>query len=175
MVIRIKRKLYFKPRFCPGCGKTCLFCRHYLSLNCKECHHRKRVIAKRARHRRHNREKYTKSYFRMRRRLIREHPYCALCQSETRLTVHHVGGGCEHYTVLCDECHQAYERWNNKRKAKQWKKNILIAGSRSWRNITRAAQFHFLMYCYRTQTCRRLERREARLAFASSAKENITN
>lgn len=126
MVIRIKKKLYFKPRLCPDCGKPCLFCKCHLSQRCKRCHkkhdkkrHNRRGHIKRCISRKRGLTKYTHKYQRMRKQLIKKHPYCALCGSEIRLTVHHVGGGCEHYTVLCDDCHQAYERWNNKRKAKQ--------------------------------------------------------
>ena len=123
MIVRIKKKLYFKPRLCPDCGKLCLFCKCHLAQRCKKCH--KRHDKKRHNRRSHlsrrafDRAKYSQKYKRMRKRLIKGHPYCALCGSEIRLTVHHVGGGCEHYTVLCDDCHQAYERWNNKRKVKQ--------------------------------------------------------
>ena len=122
MVIRIKKKLYFKPRLCPDCGRLCLFCKCHLSQRCKRCH--KKHGKKRHNRRSHlnrrvfDRLKYGTKYKRMRKRLIKEHPYCALCGSETCLTVHHVGGDCEHYTVLCDRCHQAYERWNTKRRAK---------------------------------------------------------
>lgn len=123
MIVRIKKKLYFKPRLCPDCGRTCLFCRCHLSQRCKRCHkkhdnwkhHKKSHIKRRA----IQKLKYNPKYKRMRKRLIKTHPYCALCGSKIRLTVHHVGGGCEHYTVLCDECHQAYERYNTKRKVKQ--------------------------------------------------------
>lgn len=186
MVIRIKKKLYFKPRLCPDCGKLCLFCRHYLSLRCKECHKRKKSH-------RHNKKwgdrrkmlrrmgcyKYDKAYQRLRKKMLKEHPYCALCGSEIRLTVHHVGGGCEHYTVLCYDCHQAYERWNNIRKAKLWKKqpmtNRLTGGLISWRNIMRRVQFRCRMFFCRIQILRALGHREARSAVLNSARENLTN
>lgn len=133
MVIRIKRKLYFKPRLCPDCGKPCLFCKHYLAQRCKKCHevhckkrHNRKGHLKRRALQKLGKTKYTKRYFRIRKHLLKEHPFCSLCGSETQLTVHHVGGGCEHYTVLCDTCHQAYERWNNKRKAKKCIRRIGI-------------------------------------------------
>ena len=122
MLIRIKKKLYFKPRLCPDCGKPCFFCKCHLSQRCKRCHkkrHNRHSHIKRRISRKRSLTKYTHKYQRMRKRLIKEHPYCALCGSEIRLTVHHVGGGCEHFTVLCDRCHQEYERLNNKRKAKK--------------------------------------------------------
>lgn len=179
MVIRIKKKLYFKPRLCPDCGKPCLFCKCHLSQRCKLCHkkhekwkhHKKSHIKRRV----IQKLKYNKKYKRMRKRLIREHPYCALCGSEIRLTVHHVGGGCEHYTVLCDDCHQAYERWNNKRKVIRCRKKILIDGSNLLKNTMRIARFHCLMYYYRIRLRLALERPEARLAFVSSASGNTTN
>lgn len=122
MVIRIKKKLYFKPRLCPDCGKLCLFCKCHLSQRCKQCHkiHNKKRHNRRSHlnRRAFDRIKYGAKYKRMRKCLITEHPYCALCGSEMNLTVHHVGGGYEYYTVLCDKCHQAYERWNIKNKAK---------------------------------------------------------
>lgn len=186
MVIRIKKKLYFKPRLCPECGKLCLFCRHYSSLRCKKCHkrkmnnrHHKKWGDRRKMQRRLGVYKYNKAYQRVRKKMIKEHPYCSLCGSETRLTVHHVGGGCEHYTVLCDDCHQAYERWNNIRKAKLWKKqlvrNRLTGGLNSWRNIMRRVQFHCRMFFYRIQILLAFGRREARSAVLNSARENITN
>lgn len=122
MVIRIKRKLYFKPRRCPVCRQIRLFVRCPLAKCCKKCHERQRRINRMAERRRQRKEgtyKYNSHYRSVRKSLIKTHPFCSLCGSETQLTVHHVGGGCEHYTVLCNECHQAYERWNNKRKAKK--------------------------------------------------------
>lgn len=179
MIVRIKKKLYFKPRLCPDCGKPCLFCKCHLSQRCKRCHkkhdnwrhHKKNHIKRRA----IQKIKYNPKYKRMRKRLIKEHPYCSLCGSEIRLTVHHVGGSCEHYTVLCDDCHQAYERWNNKRKATICKKKILIGGLNLWKNTMRIARFHCLMYYYRIRLRLALERPEARLDFASSASGNTTN
>lgn len=182
MVIRIKKKLYFKPRLCPDCGKPCLFCKCHLSQRCKRCHkkhdkkrHNRRGHIKRCISRKRGLTKYTHKYQRIRKRLIKEHPYCALCGSEIRLTVHHVGGGCEHYTVLCDDCHQAYERWNNKRKAIRCRKKILIGGSNLWKNTMRTVRFHCLMYYCRIRLRLALEPQEARLAFASSASGNTTN
>lgn len=122
MVIRIKRKLYFKPRRCPSCNKLCLFVPWPSARHCKECsaaYRKETKKIKRKQRRAMGKWKYDSHYQRARKRAIKNHPYCALCGSEIRLTVHHVGGSSEHYTVLCDECHQAYERWNNRRKVKR--------------------------------------------------------
>lgn len=119
MIIRLKKKLYFKPRLCPVCRKMRLFVRCPLARCCKKCHERQRRISRMAERKRQRKAgvyKYNSHYKSIRKKALKEHPYCALCGSEIRLTVHHVGGGCEHYTVLCDDCHQAYERWNNKRR-----------------------------------------------------------
>lgn len=186
MVIRIKKKLYFKPRLCPDCGKPCLFCKCHLSQRCKQCHkkhdkkrHNRRSHLKRRISRKRGLTKYTHKYQRMRKQLINEHPYCSLCGSEIRLTVHHVGGECEHYTVLCDDCHQAYERWNNIRKAKLWKKqlmkNRLTGGLNSWKNIMRRVQFRCRICFCRIQMSLALGHQEAHSAVLSSARENITN
>lgn len=179
MIVRIKKKLYFKPRLCPDCGKTCLFCRHYLAERCIKCHKRRHDRDRRRTKRRQKRHaglyKYTKSYQHRRKREIDAHPYCALCGSEIRLTVHHVGGGSEHYTVLCDDCHQAYERWNHKRKVIRCRKKILIGGSNLWKNTMRTVRFHCLMCYYRIRLRLALEHQEARLAFVGSASGNTTN
>lgn len=133
MVVRIRKHLYLKPRHCPDCGKICLFCRCYKAERCGDCHKRKRDRVRRrlrryvARHA--DNYKYDKSYWRRRRRILKEHPYCALCGATENLTTHHVGGGDEHLTVLCDECHQAYEKYNNKRKDKGCIRKIGISAS----------------------------------------------
>ena len=97
MVVRIKRNLFFKPRFCPDCGKTCLFCRHYLANRCEECHKKQQIRKKRRNERIKKKQagsyKYGKAYQRRRKRTIKQHPYCALCGSVDDLTKHHVGGG----------------------------------------------------------------------------------
>lgn len=178
MVIRIKKKLYFKPRLCPGCGKICLLCRHYMSQRCKECHRQHKNEKKQHKRRKARRlgiSKYTSNYRRRRKRLIKQHPYCALCGVETHLTVHHVGGGCEHYTVLCDDCHQAYERWNNIKKGRIWRTKKLTNGLSLWRNIMRRAQFHCRMFFCRIRLLPALERQEVRSVALNSARENITN
>lgn len=121
-MIKIKRKMYFKPRRCPECHKICLFVRTPKAKCCPKCHKKQRRISKRA-NKRHQRRtgtyKYGAHYQSVRKRVIRNHPYCALCGTTMNLTMHHVGGGCEHFTVLCDRCHQEYERLNNKRKDKK--------------------------------------------------------
>ena len=124
MVIRLKKKLFFKPRRCPMCGKRCYFCDWWTAVHCKKCAKKHRLDKKHAKIREARKThtyKYTKSYFCRRKRLIEEHPYCSLCGCTENLTTHHVGGKSEHLTVLCDKCHQQYEAINNKRKGgKKW-------------------------------------------------------
>lgn len=182
MIIKIKKRLFLKPRRCPVCNRFRLFARHPSARCCKKCHELQRRISRRAERRRQKSVgvyKYNSHYKSVRKKELREHPYCALCGTETRLTVHHVGGGCEHYTVLCDDCHQAYERWNNIRKAKLWKKQImrnrLTGGLSSWRNIMRRVQFHCRMFFYRIRIFLAFGHREARSAVLNSTRENITN
>jgi len=97
MIIRIKRKLYFKPRLCPDCAKPCLFCKCHLSERCRSCH--KKHDNKRHRQRSHKMRmatkklKYNSKYKRIRKGLLKSHPYCSLCGTANNLTVHHVGGG----------------------------------------------------------------------------------
>jgi len=117
LAIKIGHGRYIKPRFCPTCGKLCIIAEHYRSESCMKCHrhHKNQKHHARRRLKRHlglwhKGEKYNKSYLRKRARLIKEHPYCALCGSPDNLTAHHVGGGSEHLTVLCYDCHQDYER-----------------------------------------------------------------
>lgn len=96
MVIKIKRRLYLKPRRCPVCNSVRLFVRHPSARCCKKCHELQRRISRRAERRRQRSVgvyKYNSHYKSVRKRELREHPYCALCGTETRLTVHHVGGG----------------------------------------------------------------------------------
>ena len=118
--LKIKKNLWLKPRICYECGKFDLFARHYLSERCRICSKSHRHGVKR----KHDHHKYGKTYRRCRAELIAKHPYCSLCGSSENLTVHHVGGGADlqKLTVLCDECHQAYERWNLKgRKDTKWR------------------------------------------------------
>lgn len=122
--VRIKKRLWIKPRTCPECGRFCIVARHYLSEHCDRCHrinaHRKKRERFRAKFG-HPKGKYTSGYKAARKRLITEHPFCALCGTSENLTAHHIGGGLDKnkMTVLCNECHDAYERFNNKRKAKR--------------------------------------------------------
>lgn len=135
MIIRIKKKLYFKPRLCPDCSKVCIFCKNYRSERCKDCHkghERIRKRLKRQTQRQMNLYKYGNNYQRRRKKAIQAHPYCALCGTADELTTHHVGGDCDYLTVLCDECHQAYERWNNKRKVKEWQKTLAGGNQLIW-------------------------------------------
>lgn len=95
MILRIKKKLYFKPRKCPVCNRMRLFARHPLARCCKKCHeHQRRIsrMAERKRQRKTGVYKYGSHYKSIRKKAIKEHPYCSLCGSEKLLTVHHVGG-----------------------------------------------------------------------------------
>lgn len=95
MVIKIKKKLYFKPRKCPVCNRMRLFARHPLARCCKKCHERQRRISRMAERKRQRKAgvyKYNSHYKSIRKKALKEHPYCSLCGSEIRLTVHHVGG-----------------------------------------------------------------------------------
>lgn len=177
MVIRIKKRLFFKPRKCPVCNRMRLFARHPLARCCKKCHERQRRISRMAERKRQRKTgvyKYSSHYKSIRKKALKEHPYCALCGAETRLTVHHVGGGCEHYTVLCDDCHQAYERWNNIKKGRIWRTKQLTNGLSLWRNIMRRVQFHCRMLFCRIRLLPASEHQEARSAVLNSARENIT-
>lgn len=175
MVIKIKKKLYLKPRFCPDCGKVCLFCKHHLSQRCKTCHQKHHRACKNERSHAKKLTKYTSSYQRRRKRIIKQHPYCSLCGTGQNLTAHHVGGGCDHLTVLCNDCHQAYERWNSKRKVKIWRKKLLTVGSNLWKNTILTIRFRSLMCYYRIHLPQDLERQEAHLGSLDLARRNITN
>lgn len=121
-MIRIKSGCFLKPRRCPLCHKFSLFVRVPKAKCCPKCHKEQRRISRRAERRRKRQNgiyKYTTKYHKLRQEAIAEHPYCSLCGTSENLTVHHVGGGSEHFTVLCDSCHQGYERFNYKRKAKK--------------------------------------------------------
>lgn len=178
MVIKIKKHTFLKPLRCPICNKFRLFVKYPQAKCCKKCHAKQRRISQAANRRYQRRQKtykYSVQYQSRRKREIKEHPYCSLCGTEHNLTAHHVGGNCEHLTVLCDECHQAYERWNNKRKVKQCKKKMLTVGLSSWRNITQIVRFHCLMCFCRIRLHRVGEHREAQSAFANSVNGNITD
>lgn len=112
MALRIKKNLWIKPRICPDCHKFELFARHYLSERCRCCSQRNHSRLRK----RHDHHKYGKTYQKWRRNMINSHPYCSLCGRTDGLTAHHIGGGYDlkKMTVLCNDCHQAYERWNNK-------------------------------------------------------------
>lgn len=124
MAIRIKKRLWIKPRICPECGRFAVMAENYASIRCQKCHQHHRHIMKRAAKRRkfgHRSGKYTTSYRAAKKKLIEKHPYCALCGADEKLTAHHIGGGCDNkkLTVLCDDCHTAYERWNQRRRIKR--------------------------------------------------------
>lgn len=93
MVIKIKRGLFLKPRRCPDCGKVQIFVSAPLGERCKKCHNRNRRNKNRQRYRQDGTYKYGNRWQRVRKRVIRERPYCALCGATEELTVHHVGGG----------------------------------------------------------------------------------
>lgn len=119
MPIRIKKRLWLKPRICPECKKLCILAENYASVRCTKCHRHKKHVQNRAKLKAkfgNRRGKYTLSYMTARKKAILKQPYCSLCGSTRCLTTHHIGGGTrnDRLTVLCDECHQAYERWNNK-------------------------------------------------------------
>lgn len=121
MVVRIRAHTFLKPRRCPQCHKLCLFARAPKAKCCPKCHKEQRKISRRANRRFKRREgtyKYSAKYHTMRKKLLAAQAYCSLCGTTENLTIHHVGGGSDHYTVLCESCHQAYERYNHKRKAK---------------------------------------------------------
>ena len=117
--LRIKKRLWIKPRICPECDKFCLLAENYASVRCTKCHRHRKHVQNRAKLKAkfgNRRGKYTSSYMAARKKAILKQPYCSLCGSTECLTTHHIGGGTrnDRLTVLCDECHQAYERWNNK-------------------------------------------------------------
>ena len=123
-IVRVNRRTYIKPRRCPECGKICIFARSYLSIHCNTCsrvlRHRRKRKAQRLENKRQGlsaRGKYGAKYQRARKKLLETHPYCSLCGANECLTVHHVGGGNsnEKLTVLCDSCHQAYEKYNERK------------------------------------------------------------
>lgn len=107
MIVKIAKHKFLKPHFCPDCGKLVLIVRHPKSVHCNKCHkknnRKNNKINRKARlkHHYHGNYGWTKRV-----------GFCALCGSREHLTAHHVGGGAYALTCLCDECHQAYEFWN---------------------------------------------------------------
>lgn len=133
MIIKVRKGLVIKPRICPDCGRFCLFAPHPLSIHCKYCSERKNRHKKHLKYRqkrklliRNKDYKYDNAYQKARKKAIRDHPYCALCGSTQDLTTHHIGGGSDNskLTVLCYECHQAYEAWNQRRQKCTTKRGI---------------------------------------------------
>ena len=114
-MIKIKKNKYIKVRHCPDCGKLVFIARHPKQERCKTCRNRKHHTKEKKRRRRQR----FGSECGANRRFIKSVGYCQLCGSTENLTCHHVGGQCRHKTCLCDECHQNYEKFNNKRKVKQ--------------------------------------------------------
>lgn len=121
--LKIKKKLYLKPRICPECKRICLIAENYASERCEGCHkhHRHQIKRIKARAKFGNRHgKYTSSYRAKQKKCVAL-GYCQLCGATENLTAHHIGGDLSHkrLTCLCEECHSAYERWNLKRKVKK--------------------------------------------------------
>ena len=178
IIVRIKRNLWFKPRRCPDCDKLCWFCHHYCSERCPGCHKRHRHHVKRVnrclRYGHYKNEKYRHGWQNTRKKVIKAHPYCSLCGATINLTVHHVGGGCTHYTVLCDGCHQAYERWNMKRKDNEWKKKMKTGGLSFWKSIMQIVQYHYLISCYRIRLLLAIGHQEALLDVSNLVEKNTT-
>lgn len=168
MVIRIKKHTFFKPRRCPECHKICIFSRSPKAKCCTKCHIRQRRISRMA-NRRFKRKcgtyKYNNRYKMQRRKAIRQQPWCSLCGSTANLTTHHVGGGNIHLTVLCDECHQAYERYNHKRKVKQCIRKIGIGASgKRLRKAVLGIRLRILAWCLKMRNSRlKLETLNTRL------------
>lgn len=123
-VIRIKRQMFFKVRFCPDCGKLCFFARHPKANRCKLCRGRKHHKKQGKRRWKHYSQK---GYGRIRKQTVAQ-GYCSLCGSTENLQCHHVGGGRQHYTCLCADCHQAYERWLARKQARLLKLAYLSLG-----------------------------------------------
>ena len=114
--LRLSNRCFIKPRVCPDCNRICFIADWWGSQRCRECHKsykNKKKSLKRRFERQNGTYKYTVGYQRSRKVTISAHPYCALCGCCENLTTHHIGGECsnERLTVLCDDCHQAYERW----------------------------------------------------------------
>lgn len=117
MVIRLTRKRFIKPRICPDCKRFTLIAKHYLENRCVKCSRKKNN--RRARFR-PSAKKYKSGYWKVQKQCVAR-GYCQLCGATDNLTAHHVGGGSDKpLTCLCDTCHQAYERWNLKRKLRLW-------------------------------------------------------
>ena len=124
MLVKLAKRLYFKPRRCPDCGKICLFCKHHLSERCKDCHEQRWKKIHRKNHKLARKKRGIQIGDSARKRRINQVGYCQLCGCTENLTYHHVGGGAEHYTILCRDCHENYETFNNKResgKDKKWR------------------------------------------------------
>ena len=106
--LKRNRYRYFKPRRCPDCHCIAFFCRNWGSQRCTPCHNRRRRKIQ------GRKQLYKHGYQKRRKRVIAAHPYCALCGTTKQLTTHHVGGGMEYLTVLCEPCHSNYERQRQK-------------------------------------------------------------
>lgn len=99
MVVRLAKRLFFKPRKCPNCGKHLYFCEHPKSVHCRACS------------KSHDRAYEHYFVFWVHKTIARKYGYCALCGTREKLTIHHVGGGYKHYTTLCEGCHANYETY----------------------------------------------------------------
>lgn len=123
---RLSKHKYIKPRICPDCHKFEIIARDPRGNRCRKCsrrQHRHNVKAKMREKRKAlglAGNRYGTNYQTARRHLLKEHPYCSLCGCSEHLTVHHVGKdeSGQRLTVLCFECHQAYEAWAQKKTIK---------------------------------------------------------
>ena len=71
--LRIKKRLWIKPRICPECDKFCLLADNYASVRCTKCHRHRKHVQKRAKLKAkfgNRRGKYTSSYMAARKKAI---------------------------------------------------------------------------------------------------------
>lgn len=92
MLVKLAKRLYFKPRRCPDCGKICLFCKHHLSERCKDCHEQRWKKIHRKNHKLARKKRGIQIGDNARKRRINQVGYCQLCGCTENLTYHHVGG-----------------------------------------------------------------------------------
>jgi hypothetical protein len=119
-MMRVKKKCFIKLRICPECGKRCWIAGHPKAERCRKCHKKRKRNSKA--HKQRRKQKFGAEK-RANRRFCEKVGYCELCGATENLTAHHVGGCCDNKTCLCENCHQAYERWVMKNKVKLWRKN----------------------------------------------------
>ena len=119
--IKLKRKLWFYPHRCPDCGKVLVFTRHHDQVRCRKCGKKQQRRNKAAKlgislnkMKKQRWTHYGQSRYNSIRKECLEIGYCQLCGTTDNLTCHHVGGGSEHYTCLCKDCHEQYESYANR-------------------------------------------------------------